>query len=274
MLVEHTGRNNQQAVENTGLGKGTWVVCVTHSSCLTLCDPMDCSPPGSSVHEILQAIILEQATIPFFRGSSWPRDWTQLSPIAGRFFTLWATQEKTFMLGKIEGQGRRGRQRMRWLDGIINGHEFEQAPGVGGGQGSLECCGPWDHRVSDMTEQLNWTELPGKPKITDLEVLPLEVTDKPMGGDGVFAGEKNGSPHAEPEWMNPLRVRRGGREVQTEAPGRDGNRTRDVWDSYRCVQVMIYNQYRGSLWCRSLLGTREWSIISSAIEEMSGRTKN
>ena len=120
MLVEHTGRNNQQAVENTGLGKGTWVVCVTHSLCLTLCDPMDCSPPGSSVHEILQAIILEQATIPFFRGSSWPRDWTQLSPIAGRFFTLWATQEKTFMLGKIEGQGRRGRQRMRWLDGIIN----------------------------------------------------------------------------------------------------------------------------------------------------------
>ena len=46
---------------------------------------------------------------------------------------------------------------MRWLDGItdlINGHEFEQAPGVGDGQGSLACCSPWGLKQSDMTEQL------------------------------------------------------------------------------------------------------------------------
>jgi len=54
--------------------------------------------------------------------------------------------EKTLMLGKIEGRRRRGRQRMRWLDGCyhqLNGHDFEQALGVGDGQGSLECCSPW-----------------------------------------------------------------------------------------------------------------------------------
>ena len=60
------------------------------------------------------------------------------------------------MLGKIEGRRRRGQQRMRWLDGITdNGHEFEQALGVGDGQGSLACYSPWSHKESDMTEQLN-----------------------------------------------------------------------------------------------------------------------
>ena len=60
------------------------------------------------------------------------------------------------MLGKIEGRRRRGQQRMRWLDGIrLDGHEFEQAPGVGDGQGGLECCRPWGHRESDMAELLN-----------------------------------------------------------------------------------------------------------------------
>jgi len=52
-------------------------------SCLTLCDPMDSSPPGSSVHGILQARILEWAAIPFSRGSSQPRDRTQVPHIAG-----------------------------------------------------------------------------------------------------------------------------------------------------------------------------------------------
>ena len=47
-------------------------------SCLTLCDPMDCSPPDFSVHGILQARILEWVAIPFSRGSSGPRDWTRL----------------------------------------------------------------------------------------------------------------------------------------------------------------------------------------------------
>ena len=56
-------------------------------SCLMLCDPMDCSPPGSSVHGILQARILEWVAMPSSRGSSWPRDQTWVSCIAGRFFT-------------------------------------------------------------------------------------------------------------------------------------------------------------------------------------------
>ena len=58
--------------------------------------------------------------------------------------------EKTLMLGKTEGRRRRGRQRMRWLDG----HEFEQALGVGDGQGGLVCCSPWGHKELDTTERL------------------------------------------------------------------------------------------------------------------------
>ena len=58
-------------------------------SCPTLYNPMDCSPPGSSVHAILQARILEWVAIPFSRGSSW-QDRTQASCTAGRFFTIWA----------------------------------------------------------------------------------------------------------------------------------------------------------------------------------------
>ena len=62
-------------------------------SCLTLCDPMDCSLPGFSVHGIFQARVLEWVAISFSRGSSWPRDWTQVSHIVGRCFTLWATRK-------------------------------------------------------------------------------------------------------------------------------------------------------------------------------------
>ena len=130
---------------------------------------MDCNPPGSFVYGILQARLLEWVAIPFSKGSSWPRDRTWVSCIAGRFFTIWAsgkpiwlsgkpniytplfilyymivtlqewvkffpllesytlapsckelTHWKRLMLGGIEGRRRRGRQRMRWLDGIID----------------------------------------------------------------------------------------------------------------------------------------------------------
>ena len=67
-------------------------VLVTQS-CLILCDPMDCSPPGSPVHGILQARIQEWVAISFSKGFSWPRDQTQVSCIAGRFFTLWTTRK-------------------------------------------------------------------------------------------------------------------------------------------------------------------------------------
>ena len=59
--------------------------------CPTLRDPVGHSPAGSSVHEILQARILEWVAIPFSRGSSWPRDGTRVSCIAGGFFAIWAT---------------------------------------------------------------------------------------------------------------------------------------------------------------------------------------
>ena len=54
---------------------------------------MDCSPTDSSVHGILQESTLEWVAIPFSRGSSRPRDWTRVSCIASRVFTLWATRE-------------------------------------------------------------------------------------------------------------------------------------------------------------------------------------
>ena len=54
---------------------------------LTLCNPVDCSPPGSSVCGIFQSRTLEWFAIPFSRGSSPPRDRTQISYITGRFFT-------------------------------------------------------------------------------------------------------------------------------------------------------------------------------------------
>ena len=61
--------------------------------CPTLCDHMDCSSQASLSMGILQARILEWVAMPFSRGSSQPRDWTWVSRIAGRFFTIWATRE-------------------------------------------------------------------------------------------------------------------------------------------------------------------------------------
>ena len=92
-------------------------VCLVPQSCLTLCDPMDCSPPGSSVDGILQARILESVAMPSFRGSSQPRDQTRVSHIAGGSptlqvdlphctrvsyiaggsFTVWATRESVML---------------------------------------------------------------------------------------------------------------------------------------------------------------------------------
>ena len=68
-------------------------VLATQSLSLTLCDPMDYSLPGSSVHGILQIRILEWVAYPFYRGSSQPRDQTQVSHIAGGFFTVWAPEK-------------------------------------------------------------------------------------------------------------------------------------------------------------------------------------
>ena len=64
--------------------------------------------------------------------------------------------EKTLMLGKIEGGRRRGKQRMRWLDGITDSMDMSLSkPGVGDGPGGLMCCSSWGHKESDTTERLN-----------------------------------------------------------------------------------------------------------------------
>ena len=81
------------------LGIGQYIYSVDHDleikkesevaqSCLTLCDPRDCSLPGSSAHGIFQARILEWVAISFSRGSSLPRDRTWVSHATGRLFTF------------------------------------------------------------------------------------------------------------------------------------------------------------------------------------------
>ena len=66
----------------------TKVKVLVAQSCLTLCDPMNCSPPGSSVHEILQARLLDWVAISFSRESSQHRDQNRVSGNEGRFFTI------------------------------------------------------------------------------------------------------------------------------------------------------------------------------------------
>ena len=90
--------------------------------------PLDCSPPGSSVHGILQPGTLEWVAIPFSRGSSQPRAWTWVSCIAGRFFTIWATREES-PLAKKEKQKKFSevqqvltltlQQKVRWIQAPI-----------------------------------------------------------------------------------------------------------------------------------------------------------
>ena len=91
-------------LQSIGLQSRTWLSNWTElnwkwseitQSCLTLYDPMECSLPGFSVHGIFQARVLQWVAISFSRRSSWPRDQTQVSCIAGRRFTLWANWKAT-----------------------------------------------------------------------------------------------------------------------------------------------------------------------------------
>ena len=67
--------------------------------------------------------------------------------------------EKTLMLGKFEGRRRRDNRAWDgWMASLTQWHGFGWTPGVGDGQGGLECCGSWGHKESDMTEWLSWTE--------------------------------------------------------------------------------------------------------------------
>ena len=98
-------------------------VMLVAQSCPTFCDPIDCSLPGSSVHGILQARVLEWVAIPFSRGSSWPRDRTWVSWITGRFFAIWATREYWAQykeVSRIWHQWPLGLARLHYLLNILN----------------------------------------------------------------------------------------------------------------------------------------------------------
>ena len=90
LVKRELGAGNQQGT--LCLAEAAVCVLVTQP-CLTLCDSMDCHLPGSSVHGISQAWILDWVAISSSRGSSWLRDWTRVSCIAGRFFSIWAIRE-------------------------------------------------------------------------------------------------------------------------------------------------------------------------------------
>ena len=82
---------------------------------------MDCSPPGSSVHGILQARILEWVAIPFSRESSWSRDWTWVSCITDGFFTPWAIREGPVMYQSLTETHSVVSDSLRPTDHIVHG---------------------------------------------------------------------------------------------------------------------------------------------------------
>ena len=91
---------------------------------------MDCSLPRSSVHGIFQARVLEWVTMSFSRGSSWPRDWTQVSPLVGRHFTVCATGEVSKGSRIWEAPGKEAQDSSRvghseWTDSISLGRMWE-----------------------------------------------------------------------------------------------------------------------------------------------------
>ena len=99
--------------------------------------------------------------------SKWDQSWCSLEgmmlKLKLQYFghLMWRADsfEKTLMLGKIEGRRRRGRQRMRWLDGSTDSRDVSLwTPGGGDGQGGRACCDSWGCKELDTTEWLNWTE--------------------------------------------------------------------------------------------------------------------
>ena len=164
-------------------------------SCPILCDPMDCSLPGSSVHGIFQARILEWVAISFskycllgvhlclcFELWCWRRllrllDSKEIKPVNSKgkkpwifigrtdaeALILWPSDAKSWLIrkdsdaGKDQGQEEKGVIEDEMVGGHhrLNGHEFEQTPGHSEGQGSLAWCSPWGCKELYMIERLN-----------------------------------------------------------------------------------------------------------------------
>ena len=133
------------SVQNTGVGSLSLLQGIFPTQGLNLGLP-PCSWILNQLSHKGSPRRLEWVAYPFSSGSSQPRNWTRVSCIAGRFFTNWAIREK---------KGMTEDEMVGWHH-QLNGHEFEQAPGVGGGQGSLVCCRTWGRKELDMTERLNW----------------------------------------------------------------------------------------------------------------------
>ena len=94
---------------------------------------------------------------------------------------LWPPNVKNWLIGKDPDAGKDWRrdgkemaedEMVEWCH-RLDGHEFEQAPGVGDGQGSQACCSPWSRKESDMTERLNWTDENAKDKSLLHFLMPL-----------------------------------------------------------------------------------------------------
>ena len=134
-------------------------------SCPTLCDPMDCSLPGSSAHGIPQTRILEWVAISFPRESFWPRDWTRVSHTAGRFITIWATRyvQVSFLLVLFVGSDGK--------ESACSTGDLGWSPGEGNGY-SLQCS--WLDNPMDRGAW--WTTVHRVPKSrTRLKHLSMHV---------------------------------------------------------------------------------------------------
>ena len=168
---------NAQAITNYYTAAAT--AAKSLQLCLTLCNPIDSSPPGSSIPGILQARVLEWVAIAFSDAWKWKvkvtllsRDWLLVIPWT-------AAHQAPPSLGFSRQEYWSGVPLVGWHH-WLNGLECEQAPGVGDGQGSLVHCSPWCHKESDTTERLNWTEATEERQNNLSSVLPrANVPNKP-----------------------------------------------------------------------------------------------
>ena len=119
----------------SGMNEMFCVCVLVAQSCPTLCNPMDCNPPGSTVHGVSQARLLEQVAISFFRGSSQPSYQTHffcVSCIAGKFFTPRAVGEAHL--------SHEASNEIKWQPTPVF------LPGESHGQRNLEGHSPWGHK--------------------------------------------------------------------------------------------------------------------------------